>query len=158
MRDALVRAHAARRQLVDVVCACGFVGKLGKTGSCPACGANDHARMTTPRAETLERLQVNPRALGLIPVGRAWMLDHGLVAPDGPARKSGGKGGSRTPAQPHVVTPHGKAVLAAYRALVPARARLTPTAITGAEAIERRERAAIAGMTAARHADLPEVP
>lgn len=147
MRDALVRAHAARRTLVTAVCSCGWSGTIGATADCPACGAPERARLRPERAALLELMASSPaQALSRLhtaPNLRSALVQLGLIAAHGERAKPGGNGRRRPPGRSYTMTERGSLALAAYRAM---------------KAVQR-ERAAIAGMTAARHADLlPDPP
>lgn len=146
MREALVRAHAARRKLVIAVCSCGWSGTTGATADCPACGASDNARLRPERAAMLDLMESSPaKAMILLntrPMLRNAMVHLRLIEVHGERAKPGGNGRRRPPGRSYTITERGTIALAAYRAMRAAQ----------------RERAAIAGMTAARHADIPEEP
>ncbi len=141
MRDALVRAHAATRRIVTAVCSCGWSGELGATAKCPSCEAPESARITRVRGDMLELLSsAQTRAIAHVALGKCPLLCRSLlklrmIRADGKYTAPG-----RKPS--YDLTEQGAIVLAAYRRMQAAA----------------RERAAIAGMTAARHADLPEAP
>lgn len=78
----------------------------------------------------------------MVPTMRVRFVDLGLIMAASPRRPPGGDGRHRPPPRAYALTEQGRNARDAYRAMEAAQ----------------RERAEIAGMTAARHADLPDAP
>jgi len=89
----------------------------------------------------LEALEARPTA-EMVPTMRDRFVELGLIKATSPKRPPGGNGTRRPPPRAYALTEQGRNALDSYRAM---------------EANER-ERAAISGATAARHADIQEAP
>ncbi len=125
---------------VTAVCACSWSGTIAATASCPACGLTWQARIDKKRCDMLDALIARPTALANVPMMRRRLIHLGLVLPSGPRRPPGNDPRRKPPGRHHEVTPRGMRARDAFRAVERADS----------------ERRAIAGATAARHADLPE--
>jgi len=123
---------------VMAVCCCSWSGRIAATADCPACGRNWKARISPERCKILDALEERPTA-EMVPTMRDRFVELGLIKAASPKRPPGGNGRHRPPPRAYALTEQGRNARDAYRAM---------------EA-DLRERAEIAGMTAARHADIP---
>ena len=126
---------------VMAVCCCSWTGRVAATADCPQCARSWKARITPERCKMLEALEARPTT-EMVPTMRDRLVELGLIKAASPRRPPGGNGTRRPPPRAYAVTEQGRNARDAYRAM---------------EA-DQRERAAIAGMTAARHSDILEAP
>lgn len=126
---------------VTAVCCCAWSGRIAATADCPSCGRNWKARISPERCDKLDDIDARP-TVEMVASMRDRFVELGLIKAASPKRPPGGNGRHRPPPRAHALTEQGRNARDAYRAMEAAQ----------------RERAEIAGMTAARHADLPEAP